>query len=330
MMNTRVCDGNLWKQICAFIGSLVGPWLLDAIEDSKRFPRDYDVWDKVKRVQREKERTVYAFEPSKQCVVLVACHISLSLKIERGDLTVWSFCSTFSGYGSTTTVVSAISFTVATIRVSKSVGKVAEQSIFHIQTRNYVASWGEELEGTVSESEDDSERNDATEEETDDDDDEGFYAFKLEDDVDPLIRYVGTNYPHGKRPKKLRDPVEKEKGIGLWSMIKDNIGKDLKRVFLPVYFNKPLSSLQKCFKEMEYSYLLDQAYEWGRRGNSLIRILYVTTFAVSGYALTEGRVCKSFNPLLGETYEAHYPDIGLRFFSEKLESLRSNSHDDNI
>ncbi|XP_022636391.1 oxysterol-binding protein-related protein 1C isoform X1 [Vigna radiata var. radiata] len=203
-------------------------------------------------------------------------------------------------------------------------------------------------EGTGSESEDDNDRNDAAEEETDDDDnaffdtrdilssssfksngsdyrmssfssdDEGFYAFESEDDIDPSIRYVGTNYPHVKRRKKLPDPVEKEKGVSLWSMIKDNIGKDLTKVCLPVYFNEPLSSLQKCFEEMEYSYLLDQAYEWGRRGNSLMRILYVAAFAVSGYAATEGRVCKPFNPLLGETYEAHYPDKGLRFFSEKV------------
>ena len=47
-------------------------------------------------------------------------------------------------------------------------------------------------------------------------------------------------------------------------MIKDNIGKDLTKVCLPVYFNEPLSSLQKCFEDLEYSYLLDRAYEWGK------------------------------------------------------------------
>lgn len=54
------------------------------------------------------------------------------------------------------------------------------------------------------------------------------------------------------------------------------------------------------------------------QGNSLLRILNVAAFAVSGYASTEGRICKPFNPLLGETYEADYPDKGLRFFSEKV------------
>ncbi|MFQ6642339.1 hypothetical protein Gotur_018606 [Gossypium turneri] len=100
-------------------------------------------------------------------------------------------------------------------------------------------------------------------------------------------------------------------------MIKDNIGKDLTKVCLPVYFNEPLSSLQKCFEDLEYSYLLDRAYEWGKRGNNLMRILNVAAFAVSGYSSTEGRICKPFNPLLGETYEADFPDKGLRFFSEK-------------
>ncbi|KAF2544874.1 hypothetical protein F2Q70_00019784 [Brassica cretica] len=52
-------------------------------------------------------------------------------------------------------------------------------------------------------------------------------------------------------------------------------------------------------------------------GNELMRLLNIAAFAVSGYASTEGRQCKPFNPLLGETYEADYPDKGLRFFSEK-------------
>lgn len=71
-------------------------------------------------------------------------------------------------------------------------------------------------------------------------------------------------FPHVERRKKLPEPIEKEKGVSLWSMIKDNVGKDLTRVCLPVYFNEPLSSLQKCFEDLEYSYLLDQAYEYGK------------------------------------------------------------------
>ncbi|XP_058747714.1 oxysterol-binding protein-related protein 1C-like isoform X3 [Vicia villosa] len=205
-------------------------------------------------------------------------------------------------------------------------------------------------EASVCGSEDDNDRNDAAEEGTDDDDDAAFFdtrdflssssSFKsngsdfrassfssddegvptvgFEEDVDPCIKTVGTNYPRVKRRKKLPEPVEKEKGVSLWSLIKDNIGKDLTKVCLPVYFNEPLSSLQKCCEEMEYSYLLDRAYEWGRRGNTLMRILNVAAFAVSAYASTDGKICKPFNPLLGETYEADFPDKGFRFISEKV------------
>ncbi|XP_024010109.1 oxysterol-binding protein-related protein 2B isoform X3 [Eutrema salsugineum] len=129
---------------------------------------------------------------------------------------------------------------------------------------------------------------------------------------------VGSGHIPFKRRTRLPEPAEKERGVSLWSMIKDNVGKDLTRVCLPVYFNEPISSLQKCFEDLEYSYLLDQAYEYGKSGNSLRRALYVAAFAVSGYASTEGRHCKPFNPLLGETYEADFPEKGIRFFSEKV------------
>ncbi|AQK63602.1 Oxysterol-binding protein-related protein 1C [Zea mays] len=146
-------------------------------------------------------------------------------------------------------------------------------------------------------------------------DDEDDYPM---DGINPSMKSIGVSYAYVRRRNRLPDPVEKEKGVSLWSMIKDNIGKDLTKVCLPVYFNEPLSSLQKCFEDLEYSYLIDRASEWGKRGNSLMRILSIAAFAVSGYASTDGRSCKPFNPLLGETYEADYPDKGLRFFSEKV------------
>lgn len=202
-------------------------------------------------------------------------------------------------------------------------------------------------EGSVSDSEADNESHDGVDGETDEDD--GIYFDTMDflsseylrsgsyrsrenmgnacNDKDPCfsdrIFDVATGikaieYPYVKRRDKLPEPKEKEKPIGLWSIIKENIGKDLSGVCLPVYFNEPLSSLQKCFEDLEYSYLVDRALQWGKQGNSLMRILNIAAFAVSGYASTEGRQCKPFNPLLGETYEADYPDKGLRFFSEKV------------
>lgn len=96
-----------------------------------------------------------------------------------------------------------------------------------------------------------------------------------EDKADAKKNVMHSRYPHVERRTKLPDPVEKEKGVSLWSMIKDNIGKDLTRVCLPVYFNEPISSLQKCFEDLEYSHLLDQAYEHGKMVQSILLILFI-------------------------------------------------------
>ena len=79
------------------------------------------------------------------------------------------------------------------------------------------------------------------------------------------IEIKAIEYPYVRRRNNLLEPKEKEKPVGLWSIIKDNIGKDLSGVCLPVYFNEPLSSLQKCFEDLEYSYLVDHALEWGKQ-----------------------------------------------------------------
>jgi hypothetical protein len=89
---------------------------------------------------------------------------------------------------------------------------------------------------------------------------------------------------HFKRRTKLPDPAEKERGVSLWSMIKDNVGKDLTRVCLPVYFNEPISSLQKCFEDLEYSYLLDQAYEYGKSVSDFKKLTVVCNSLPSGNA----------------------------------------------
>lgn len=78
-----------------------------------------------------------------------------------------------------------------------------------------------------------------------------------------------------------------------------------------------------CSEICESDNLLPWVHALCNQGNSLQRILNVAAFAVSGYASSEGRHCKPFNPLLGETYEADYPEKGIRFFSEKVQYLTS-------
>ncbi|KAI3882996.1 hypothetical protein MKW92_038917 [Papaver armeniacum] len=87
-----------------------------------------------------------------------------------------------------------------------------------------------------------------------------------------FITFVGINHPYVRQHKKLPDPVEKEKGVTLWSMIQDNISKDLTRVSLHVYFSEPLASLQTCYEDLNYSFLLGQADAYGKRDNSVLNV----------------------------------------------------------
>lgn len=50
-------------------------------------------------------------------------------------------------------------------------------------------------------------------------------------------------------------------------------------------------------------------------------MLHVAAFAVSGYAGTNNRTLKPFNPLLGETFEFQYPEEGWRGIAEKVPLL---------
>ena len=79
----------------------------------------------------------------------------------------------------------------------------------------------------------------------------------------------------------MPEPKEKEKPVGSWSIIKDNFGKDLFGVCLHVFSNEPLSSVQKRFEDLEFSYLVDRASEWGKQENDLISILHAAAFVVS-------------------------------------------------
>jgi hypothetical protein len=122
--------------------------------------------------------------------------------------------------------------------------------------------------------------------------------------------------PPPPRRDRLPPPQQREKSVSLWSLIKEMVGKDLTRVCLPVYFNEPLSALEKTAEEMEYSELLDAAATYPPR--SLDRMLRIVAFAVSAYSSTVGRTAKPFNPLLGETYELVHVEKGFRFIAEKV------------
>jgi len=133
----------------------------------------------------------------------------------------------------------------------------------------------------------------------------------------PTPAWLAALPPPPPRRTALPPPAQAERTHSLWTIIKECVGKDLTRICLPVYFNEPLSALQKTAEDMEYSSLLDDAACFPR--GSVSRALRVAAFAASGYACSAPhRTSKPFNPLLGETYELVRPDLGFRFVSEKV------------
>ncbi len=115
------------------------------------------------------------------------------------------------------------------------------------------------------------------------------------------MELVRLNYPKVHRKKSLPQPKGKEKNVNLWSMIKNNIGKDLNKVYLPMYFNEPISSLQQCFEDVEYAYMLNRAYEYGKK------------------------VSVNLNPVKNASFSSYYRFISKNGLLDKIErSLFSN------
>ena len=77
-------------------------------------------------------------------------------------------------------------------------------------------------------------------------------------DKENIPKWLQKELPPPPRRERLPSPKQREKSVSLWSIIKECVGKDLSRVCLPVFFNEPLSSLQRIAEEMEYSELLDE------------------------------------------------------------------------
>ncbi|KAJ3411305.1 Oxysterol-binding protein- protein 3 [Chytridiales sp. JEL 0842] len=118
------------------------------------------------------------------------------------------------------------------------------------------------------------------------------------------------------RRKALPAPTVSMENVSVMSILRNNVGKDLSTVAMPIALNEPLNLLQKLCEELEYCELLEQAADCK---DDIDRIIYIAAFAVSGYASTVNRAGrKPFNPLLGETYECIREDKGFKFISEKV------------
>ncbi|XP_047670531.1 oxysterol-binding protein-related protein 6 isoform X1 [Tachysurus fulvidraco] len=126
---------------------------------------------------------------------------------------------------------------------------------------------------------------------------------------------AGGVFQNGRR-SCLPAPSPDTSNINLWNILRNNIGKDLSKVAMPVELNEPLNALQHMCEELEYTELLDKAAE---TEDPYERMALVAAFAVSAYSSTYYRAgSKPFNPILGETYECIREDKGFCFFSEQV------------
>lgn len=121
---------------------------------------------------------------------------------------------------------------------------------------------------------------------------------------DPIYRNKRSDLPE-------RKPVK----MNFWAILKDSIGKELYKISIPVYFNEPLSMLQRLCENFQYADLLTKASKDTR---SYMRLAYTAAFGLGGFSYSQNRILKFFNPLLGETYELIDKDLKFRFFSEQV------------
>lgn len=111
---------------------------------------------------------------------------------------------------------------------------------------------------------------------------------------------------HYEYRQQLPFPMFNRNDFSIWSVLKTCIGKDLSNITMPVVFNEPLSFLQRLVEYMEYAQLLTKA---SQETDPVIRLQFVSAFAVSAVSSNWERLGKPFNPLLGETYELERDDF---------------------
>jgi len=129
----------------------------------------------------------------------------------------------------------------------------------------------------------------------------------------PSVDPVGTDQLEDELIAEI-EPAKTEERSGLRKLLASAVGTDLTSMAVPVTYNEPLSFLQRMCEYLQYHHLLDKA---NNCEDPYIRMLYVTTFAVTCFAGTDRKV-KPFNPLLGETFEYIDESIGFKFHSEQV------------
>lgn len=93
--------------------------------------------------------------------------------------------------------------------------------------------------------------------------------------ISPLVSSVVTL---ARRRSALPAPSPTS-SVSLWNILRNNIGKDLSKVAMPVQLNEPLNTLQRLCEELEYSELLDTANQTNDPYQRMVRGAHTCTHA---------------------------------------------------
>ena len=101
----------------------------------------------------------------------------------------------------------------------------------------------------------------------------------------------------------------KMKASVFFSIVKDLIGKDITKIALPVFMNEPTCVIQRLGEFM--SYISRGLILAAKEEDPCKQLALVASNNLCAYNCIIGRFSKSFNPLLGETFEMVTPEFRL-------------------
>lgn len=99
------------------------------------------------------------------------------------------------------------------------------------------------------------------------------------------------------------------------NLVKEMITTFTKKQSSPVYFNEPISMLQKQCEKFYYLDLLSQASKETEKPKKLC---YIAAFIIGDIFFNVGRNLKPFSPIIGETYEYYDNKKNFRYFAEQI------------
>ena len=143
----------------------------------------------------------------------------------------------------------------------------------------------------------------------------------LKDSITPLTNIHLEDNSQNEFQCKDYIPSKKRKNLSKPLSFPPNLMKEMvinftqNKTALPVYFNEPLSMLQKQCEKFYYLDLLNKADEEPKQE---MRLCYIAAFIIGEIFLNNGRTLKPFNPIIGETYEYFINDKNFRYYAEQV------------